>query len=42
MYDIPYMWNLKRNYINELTYQRETDFKNELMVAGRRIGGRDS
>ena len=23
-YDIPYIWNLKRNYINELTYKTET------------------
>ena len=30
------MWNLKRNYTNELTYktgERLTDFENELMVA---------
>ena len=24
-YDIPYMWNLKRNDTNELTYQTEKD-----------------
>ena len=24
-YDIPYMWNLKRNDTNELTYKTETD-----------------
>ena len=42
VYDIPYVWNLKRSDINELTYQTETDFKNELTVAGRRMGGRDS
>ena len=24
-YDIPYMWNLKRNDTNELTYQTERD-----------------
>ena len=23
-YDIPYMWNLKRSYTNELTKQKET------------------
>ena len=30
------MWNLKRNYTNELTYKTErnsTDLENELMVA---------
>ena len=31
-YDIPYMWNLKRNNTNELTKHRET-LENELMVA---------
>ena len=24
-YDIPYMWNLKRNDTNELTYKKEGD-----------------
>ena len=24
-YDIPYMWNLKRNNTSELTYKTETD-----------------
>ena len=24
-YGIPYMWNLKRNYTNELTYKTERD-----------------
>jgi len=23
-YDIPYMWDLKRNYTNDLTYKTET------------------
>ena len=34
-YDIPYMWNLKRNDTNELIYirQRLTGSDNELMVA---------
>ena len=39
-YDIPYMWNLKRNDTNELTYKTDSrDFENELMVAN---GKRDS
>ena len=25
LYDIPYMWNLKRNDVNEFTYKTETD-----------------
>ena len=25
LYDIPYMWNLKTNDINELIYKTETD-----------------
>ena len=25
LYDIPYMWSLKRNYTNELIYKKETD-----------------
>ena len=33
LYDIPYMWNLKRNDTNELTKQRLTDLENELVVA---------
>ena len=36
-YDIPYMWNLKRNDTNELIYKTErllTDLENELTVAG--------
>ena len=39
------MWNLKRNYIDELTYKKKrlTNLKNQLMVAqGRKDGGRDS
>ena len=31
MYDIPDMWNLKRNYKNELTYQTETDSQTSRM-----------
>ena len=38
-YDIPYMWNLKRNDTNELSYKTERD---RLMVAGVTMGGRDS
>ena len=37
MYDISYMWNLKRNDTNELIYNTETDSQDELMVAS---GGR--
>ena len=34
MYDIPYMWNLKRNDTNELQNRnRLTDFGNKLMIA---------
>ena len=25
LYDVPYMWNLKRNDTNKLTYKTETD-----------------
>ena len=35
-YDIPYVWNLKRNDTDELIYKTETDSENELMVA--RVG----
>ena len=31
-YDIPFMWNLKRNDTNKITKQRLTDLENELMV----------
>ena len=44
MYDIPYMWTLKRNDTNELIYKTErlTDLENELMVAGEwEMGVRD-
>ena len=37
-YDIPYMWNLKRNDTNELSYKTETDLENELIVARGREG----
>ena len=33
-YDIPYMWNLKRNDTNELTEQKDTDLENEFMFGG--------
>ena len=33
-YDTPYMWNLKRNDINDLTKQKETHrLRKQLMVA---------
>ena len=36
LYDISYMWNLKRNDTNKLTNRnRLTDLENNLMVAGR-------
>ena len=39
--DIPYIWNLKRNDTNELTYKTEKDsFKKELMVARRKNEGK--
>ena len=35
-YDIPYMWNLKRNDTNELPYktEKDTDLESKLMVVG--------
>ena len=42
-YDIPYMWNLKRNDTNELTYktEKDTDLESKLMVVGwRKDGGK--
>ena len=43
-YDIPYMWNLKRNDSNELMKQRLTDLENELVSARGwgEMGGGDS
>ena len=39
LYDIPYMWNLKRNGTNELTYKAETHrFRKQTWLPG----GRDS
>ena len=40
-YDIPYVWNLKRNDTNELICQTETDsqIENKLMAAGREEQG---
>ena len=43
IYDIAYMWKLKRNDKNEHTHKTETDLENELTVtSGRRVEGRDS
>ena len=37
LYDIPYMWNLKRNDTNELTYKTERDSqKMNLRLPGER------
>ena len=37
LYDIPYMWNLKRNGKNELTYKTERDSqKMNLQLPGER------
>ena len=33
LYEIPYMWNLKRNDTNELAKQKETDLENKLRVS---------
>ena len=33
------MWNLKRNYKNELNKKRPPDLENKLMVAGGKGGG---
>ena len=33
LYDIPYVWDLRRNDTNELTKQRLTDLENKLAVA---------
>ena len=41
LHDIPYMWNLKRNYTSELR-NRLTDLGYELMVAREKAGGTDS
>ena len=40
-YNIPYMWNLKRNDTDELTKQRDSQtYEDELMVARGRDGGK--
>ena len=41
MYDMLYMWNLKRNDTNELR-KRLTDLENELMVARGKDEERDN
>ena len=40
-YDIPYMWNLKRNDTNELNYKTETDLENKLKVAREKDGEKE-
>ena len=40
-YDIPYVWNLKRNDTNELTYKIERDSQTQKMDLWL-LGGRDS
>ena len=41
-YDIPFMWNLKRNDTNELTNRKRlTDLEKELMVCSEGVWGRD-
>ena len=47
-YSIPYMWNLKRNYTNELTYKTGTNSQTSRRSSwlpgqrGKRAGRRDS
>ena len=43
--DSPYMWILRRNDTNELTYKTERDSQTQttnLWLPGRRLGERDS
>ena len=40
-YNIPYIWNLKRNDTNELNYKTETDLENKLRVAREKDGGKE-
>ena len=42
-YYIPYMWNVKGNYINEVTKQKQTHrLRAQTQLAGGNSGGRDS
>ena len=42
LYDTTYMWNLKRNDTNELTYKRETvSQRMNLKLLGGRMRGQD-
>ena len=45
LYDIPYMWNLKRNDTNELIYKTDSQTQRTnlwLLGGGGRMGERDS
>ena len=42
-YYIPYMWNVKGNYINEVTKQKQTHrLRAQTQLTGGNSGGRDS
>ena len=41
LFDIPYMWYLKKNDTNELIYKTKTDLQKKFIVAGG-MEGRES